>query len=180
MTDSSDPTFEEAMNAIGFPPGFASRPSVIDADVEAVMNDHDRVREGRRYATPLLLTLIAQVEVFLAAEGVDQHGGGVASVRSPVDERGREANQLILKASDGSYIALRPFYNRLEALVIGDMMRLGFPTGPGYNTGQWRRYEGTIDRLLAMDPGARREVAGRLWGLIEALCWGPGSDRTAD
>lgn len=169
MPGVGDPTFEEAMAAIGFPADFAARPTAMDASVDAVMNDHDLVRQGRKYATPLLLTLVAQIEKFLAAEDAASFGGGHAAIRSPVDDRGAQANQLVLRTSDGDLIPLRPFYNRLERLVIGEMLRLGFPTGPGYNTGQWRRYEGAIDQLLSMPPSARREVAGRLWGLIDAL-----------
>lgn len=165
----NDPTFDEAMKLVGFPASFGEEAPVSSADVDAVIEAHDTVRKGRKYATPLLLTLVAQVESYLAAEGKPSTDAKREDIRSEVDASGERANQLILETSEGELIALRPFYNRLEALVIGVMMRLGFPTGPGYNTGQWRRYEDAIDLLLAMSRGERKEVARRLWVLIVGL-----------
>jgi hypothetical protein len=169
MVAGPDPTFEEAMQRIGFPTGFGLRVPESTDEVDAVMAEHDQARSGRRYATPLLLTLVAQVEQVLAADGVERTSTALGDLRSPTDARGREANQLLLTSKAGDLIALRPIYNRLEQLVIGDMLRLGFPTGPGYNTGQWRRFEATVGRLLRMTPGERTAVAKRLWDLVTAL-----------
>lgn len=157
------------MDRLGFPQGFGARTPQSYEATEAVMADHDEVRRGRRYATPLLLTLVAQVEQWLAHENLDSSATTHEQIRSVTDVRGNEANQLILRTTTGTLVTLRPIYNKLETLVVGDMMRLGFPTGPGYNTGQWRRFAGTVDSLLKMAPSERRQVAADLWSLIVAL-----------
>lgn len=170
---TQDPTFAEAMAALGLPEAFASRSISLSDAVRAIMAVHDEVRDGgrapRKYATPLLLSIVVQVELWLLDAGQARHDGSLEVHRSETDQNGQQANQLVMTGSSGSFITLRPIFNRLETLVVGTMQRLGFPSGPGYATGQWRRFQPSLDVLAAMSPEERRTVAGELWTLIEAF-----------
>lgn len=167
-----DPTFAEAMIAIGFPADFAGREPDATGLVDQVMARYDAVYAGppqRTFATGLLLALVAQAEVYLAAEGQTRRSISLDDIRSDVDSQGRAAKQLILRTAAGELIGLRPLYTRLHNLVAGDMMRLGFPSAPGHATGAWTLFSHAIEDLLAATPEQRAAIAVRLWEILAEL-----------
>lgn len=109
------------------------------------------------------LSLIAQAELLLEAEGVDSLPDVfVSNAPQESTANGRVVNTLNFTRSGGDPVTLRPLYNRALQVIRNEMLR-DHPSNAAHATQSWRAYRELIQYVYAIQPSERHQLAEFIW-----------------
>ncbi|MFD5446720.1 hypothetical protein [Streptomyces sp. NPDC127100] len=120
----------------------------------------------RRFLLGVLLAYIGVAEQILSQDGVEslQH---VFEVHPPHEESaGRKLNTLTLGTPS---VSLRTYYNLAERVILGGLLRIGYPNAAPHATQSWTQHRREFELICEMSPGERAALADALWDEALAL-----------
>ncbi|MGQ4368485.1 hypothetical protein [Streptomyces violaceoruber] len=117
----------------------------------------------RRFLLGVLLAYIGVAEQILAHDGVDSLQD-VFEVHPPHAETpdGRKLNTLTLGAPPNT-ASLRTYYNMAERVILGGLLRIGYPNAAPHATQSWTQHRREFELICEMSPGERAALADALW-----------------
>lgn len=82
------------------------------------------------------------------------------------DPNGRRLNTLTLGDPP---VSLRVYYNKVESVIRGDLVRIGYPNAAPHATQSWTQHAREFETICRMSPGERAKLADALWAEIVAM-----------
>lgn len=169
-TLGGNPSLGEYEEKLGLPPGFAARPRPQSPSARvAEVLELRRKNQRRGYLLGVLLAYIGVAEDILGQDG-KQSLPNVFTVYPPrvTYAKGKRLNTLTL-GPEQSPVSLRTYYNWVERVILGDLLRLGYPNSAPHATQAWSQHQRELELICEMNPSERTALADALWAEALAL-----------
>jgi hypothetical protein len=165
------PKLQDFIGALGLPEGFCRRSSTTSSKtVGQVLKSYDAQVGARAFITGLFFSFVCVAEDLLTKLGVD-HLDGILERHVPetVTSTGRRADTLVFDLDDAGIVRLRPYYNKVEDVVINRLRRYDYPRCAPHATRAWSQYQNELSTIVAMAPEERLALCEGLWKRIVEL-----------